>query len=125
LPPETTEQEPALVDKYAKDIVEAASNHDLALSDKHHELLDAVKEKKSGVREEKKIREYAESLVAVQEFTAEQKLVIATWYHQLNKLPKSADTKALLRRSAIAVGVESNGNAYTLQRRLIKVPGLY
>jgi hypothetical protein len=123
LQPETTEQEPALVDKYAKDIVDAASNHDLALSDKH--LLGAVKEKKSGVREEKKIREYAESLVAVQEFTAEQKLVIATWYHQLNKLHKSADTKSLLRRSAIAVGVESEGNAYTLQRRLLKVPGLY
>jgi hypothetical protein len=125
LKPETTEQEPALVDKYAKDIVEAASNHGLALSDKHLELLDAVKDNKSGVREEKRIREYAESLAAVQEFTVEQKLVIATWYHQLNKLPKSADTKALLRRSAIAVGVESDGNSYTLQRRLLKVPGLY
>lgn len=124
MPPETTEQEPeqepAFVDKYAKDIVEAASNHGLALSDKHLELLDAVRDNKSGLREEKKIREYAESLVAVQEFTAEQKLVIATWYHRLNQLPK-----ALLRRSAIAVGVESDGNAYTLQRRLLKVPGLY
>jgi hypothetical protein len=120
LKPETTEQEPALVDKYSKDIVEAAINHGFALSDKHLDLLDAVKEKKSGLREEKKIREYAESLVDVQEFTAEQKLVIATWYHRLNQLPK-----ALLRRSAIAVGVESDGNSYTLQRRLLKVPGLY
>jgi hypothetical protein len=48
LQPETTEQVPALVDKYAKDIVEAASNHNLALSDKHLELLDAVKNEKVG-----------------------------------------------------------------------------
>jgi hypothetical protein len=73
----------------------------------------------------KNIREYAESLVAVQEFTAGQKLVIATWYHRLNQLHKSVDTKALLRRSATALGVESNGNAYILKRRLLKVPGLY
>jgi hypothetical protein len=68
----------------------------LALCDKHLELLDAVRDNKSGVREEKKIREFVESLVAEEGFTAKQKLVISTWYHQLNKLPASADTNALL-----------------------------
>jgi len=121
--PAPTEPEQAQGDKEFMDYVVYAKTRGEFLEEEHLGILDDVKATSKRIAENK-VKDYVKSLANVEGFTDEHKQVIATWYHRITALPGSKDWTAILRQCAAKLGVKKDGSRKTLERTLLKVPGL-